>query len=204
VVSSNAGQVLWSGIAGEDRARRVAARLLADDMFTGWGIRTLSERSKGYNPIGYHLGTVWPHDNALIGAGLVRYGLAAEARRIFDGICDAAAQFEHQRLPELWTGFSRQRYGTPIRYPVACHPQAWAAGSLPYLLTHLLGLEPHAFDRGLRVVRPVLPSLARRLAVRFRVGRATATLRFTPGARGDKTAVDITDVQGDLDIQVED
>jgi glycogen debranching enzyme len=202
VVSSNAGHTLWCGIAGRARAAQVAERLMADDMFSGWGVRTLSEHCPGYNPIGYHLGTVWPHDNAFVGAGLKRYGFANHARRIFDGITAAATDFEHRRLPELWTGFSRQSYQTPIRYPVACHPQAWAAGSLPYLLQHLLGLEANALDRRLRIVRPALPGLAGWLEVRgLRVGDASVDLRFTGGDRPEKTKVELIRLEGTLDIQ---
>jgi glycogen debranching enzyme len=183
---------------------RVADRLMADDMFSGWGIRTLPDGCPGYNPIGYHLGTVWPHDNAFIGAGLKRYGFGNHARRIFDGITAAATDFEHRRLPELWTGFSRQRYQTPIRYPVACHPQAWAAGSLPYLLQHLLGLEAHGLDRRLRIVRPMLPGLAGWIEVRgLRVGDASVDLRFIGDDPPEGTRVQVIRLEGRLEVQVE-
>jgi glycogen debranching enzyme len=144
VVSSNAGQVLWSGIADAEKGRRTAERLLAADMFSGWGIRTLSEKERRYNPVGYHLGTVWPHDNSLIAAGFRRYGLDREARRVVAGIIEAATYFDNYRLPELFAGFSRDDYEVPVHYPVACHPQAWAAGSIPYMLESALGLVPEA------------------------------------------------------------
>jgi len=205
VVSSNAGHALWCGIAQPARAARVADCLMADDMFSGWGVRTLSERCQGYNPIGYHLGTVWPHDNALIGAGLKRYGFAAQACRIFDGILAAAGEFDHHRLPELWTGFSRASYATPIRYPVACHPQAWAAGSLPFLLRHLLGVEPEALDGRLRIRRPTLPAGIDWLEVHgVRVGAATVDLRLDrPASGADEARVDVVRLRGQLDVQVD-
>ncbi len=131
VVASNAGHALWSGIADADKARRTMERLMADDMFSGWGIRTLSGQEKRYNPIGYHLGTVWPHDNAIIAAGFRRYGFYDALCRIFQGMLEAAMHFEARRLPELFGGFGRDEYRVPVHYPVACHPQAWAAASIP-------------------------------------------------------------------------
>jgi glycogen debranching enzyme len=206
VVSSNAGHALWCGIADPSKAARVADRLMGDDMFSGWGVRTLSEECQGYNPVAYHLGTVWPHDSALIAAGLKRYGFASHARRIFDGIAAAARDFDHRRLPELWTGFSRQRYATPIRYPVACHPQAWAAGSVPFLLQHLLGLEADALDGRLRIAKPSMPGLGTWIELRgVRVGEASVDLRFEragPGAKDD-AKVDVLDSTGELEVEID-
>jgi len=175
-------------------------------MFSGWGVRTLSASSAAYNPVAYHLGTVWPHDNALVAAGLKRYGLTTQARRIFDGIASAARDFDHRRLPELWTGFSRERYPTPIRYPVACHPQAWAAGSMPFLLQHLLGLEANALDHRLRIAEPTMPGLGTWIELRgVRVGEASADLRFerTAAKAKDAAQVDVLGVHGDLEVQIE-
>jgi glycogen debranching enzyme len=168
-------------------------------------VRTLSAGCKGYNPIGYHLGTVWPHDNALIGAGLKRYGFAEQACRVFDGIAAAAGEFEHHRLPELWTGFSRASYGTPIRYPVACHPQAWAAGSLPFLLRHLLGVEPEALDGRLHIRAPTLPEGISWLEVHgIRVGGASVDLRLDrPRSGSDEPRVEVLRLQGKLDVRVD-
>ena len=180
VVASNAGQALWSGIADADKARRTADRLMADDVFSGWGIRTLSMQEKRYNPSGYHVGSVWPHDNSLIVAGFRNYGLDEAARRVFAGIAEAATYFHGDRLPEVFSGFRREHFGVPVRYPVACHPQAWAAGSVPFLLQSLLGLTPEAFDGRLRIVRPVLPDGVDRVELhRLRVGEARVDLRFT-------------------------
>jgi glycogen debranching enzyme len=200
VISSNPGQALWTGIVDADKGRATAARLMADDMFSGWGIRTLSAKERRYNPIGYHLGTVWPHDNAIIAAGLRRYGFDREACRIFSSIVEAAPYFEHHRLPEVFAGFCRSAYGVPVRYPVACHPQAWAAGAVPYLVETALGLMPEAFDHRLRIVRPVLPDFVRSLEIRdIRVGAGRANLRFERKANG-AVATAIVRVEGRLEV----
>jgi glycogen debranching enzyme len=203
VASSNPGHALWAGIADPDKARRTVDRLLAPDLFNGWGVRTLSEHARGYNPLGYHLGTVWPHDNAFIAAGFRRYGFDAEALTVFRGILGAATYFAHYRLPELFAGFSREEYGVPVRYPVACHPQAWAAGTAPYLVTTLLGLEPDAFAHRLHIVRPVLPPTVDWLELRrLRVGRGQADLRFERRGEGP-AAVRVLHVEGGLDVVAE-
>jgi glycogen debranching enzyme len=202
VVSSNPGHALWAGIADADKARQTAERLMADDMFTGWGIRTLSTRERRYNPIGYHLGTVWPHDNAIIAAGLRRYGCDAAALRIMAGVVEAAMHFRHYRLPEVFAGFPRQAFQVPVHYPVACHPQAWAAGAIPYLVTTCLGLEPDAFAQGLRIVRPILPTFVDRLEIRgLRVGAGMADLQFqrTP----DGVRAQVLRTAGALEAQIE-
>ena len=202
VISSNPGHALWTGIADEEKARRTIQRLMADDMFTGWGVRTLSARERAYNPIGYHLGTVWPHDNAILAAGFRRYGRDREALRIFHGLFDAAFHFRSHQLPELFCGFSRHEYEIPISYPVACHPQAWASGALPFILANLLGLEPDGFGKRLRIVRPLLPDGLDRLALRrLRVGGAAVDLNFQRGAHG--TRVEVLKVDGDLEVQVD-
>ncbi|MGN6393806.1 MAG: amylo-alpha-1,6-glucosidase [Gemmatimonadales bacterium] len=206
VVSSNAGQALWCGIADPSKAARTAERIMSAEMFSGWGVRTLSQDSVAYNPVAYHLGTVWPHDNSLVGAGLKRYGFGAHTRRIFDGIAAAARDFDHRRVPELWTGFSRDRYASPIRYPVACHPQAWAAGSMPFLLQHLLGLEAHALEHRLRVSEPIMPGLGTWLELRgVRVGEASVDLRFesTDAKTRDTARVDVLAVRGKLEVEID-
>ena len=202
VVSSNPGQALWTGIADQDKAERTIRRLMAEDMFSGWGVRTLSAKARAYNPIGYHLGTVWPHDNSIIAAGCRHYGQDRESLRIFHGLCDAAYHFHAHQLPELFCGFGREQYEIPINYPVACHPQAWASGTLPFLLTTLLGLTPEAFDKRLRINRPLLPEFLDRLDLRgLRVGEATADLHFRREAEG--IHVDVVRLDGRLDVQVE-
>ncbi len=203
VVSSNPGHALWSGIADEAKARHTAERLMHEDMFSGWGIRTLAASERAYNPLGYHLGTVWPHDNSIIATGLRRYGFDEEASRVFSGILQAAMDFTSYRLPEVFAGFSRKDYGIPVRYPIACHPQAWAAGSVPYMLHTALGLVPEAFERRLRVVRPVLPdSIAMLELRRLRVGDAHCDLRFARG-HDRKLSIEVLSTDGDLDVIVD-
>jgi glycogen debranching enzyme len=203
VVASNAGQALWSGITDADKGARTANRLMKEDMFSGWGVRTLSTKERRYNPIGYHLGTVWPHDSALIAAGLRRHGHDADALRIFVGIIEMAGYLHEHRLPELITGFSRNQFSRPVRYPLACHPQAWAAGSVPFLLETLLGLVPDAFAARLRIVRPALPDFIPHLVIEgLRVGSARASLRFDRRPDGS-LSVKTLHVEGDLEITVE-
>jgi glycogen debranching enzyme len=202
VMSSNAGHALWTGIAESDKARAVADRLMADDMFNGWGIRTLSSRELYYNPLGYHVGTVWPHDNSLVVAGLRRYGLDEQAMRVFIGLIEAAVYFDAHRLPELFGGFSRGDYRVPVNYPVACQPQAWAAGSVPYMFKSLLGLVPEAFDRRLRIARPVLPPFVNQVEIRrLRVGGSIVDLKFE--RTSDSIAVKVLKSDGPLEVIVE-
>jgi glycogen debranching enzyme len=202
VVSSNPGQALWTGIADHDKAHRTVDRLMATDMFSGWGVRTLSTEERAYNPMAYHLGTVWPHDNAILAAGFRRYARDDEALRIFHGLSDAAFHFHAHQLPEVFCGFSRREYEIPINYPVACHPQAWAAGALPFLVTTLLGLEPDAFSKRLRIVRPILPKGLDRLDVTgLRVGQASVDLAFQRGTAG--VDADVIRINGELEVQVD-
>ncbi|WP_167484221.1 amylo-alpha-1,6-glucosidase [Mesorhizobium tamadayense] len=201
VVSSNPGHALWTGIADRDKGRRSVQRLMQDDMFSGWGVRTLSAAERRYNPVGYHLGTVWPHDNALLAAGFRRYGEDDAALRIFTAIAEAAMHFRHHRLPEAMAGFPRKDFQVPVHYPVACHPQAWAAGAVPFLVTTCLGLEPDAFAGKLRIVRPRLPDLVTRIALHgLRVGEASADLEFRRTADG--VEVNIQQTSGQLSVEV--
>ena len=135
-LTSNMGHCLWTGIVDTDKAASVARHLMSDDMFSGWGIRTLAQSMAAYNPMSYHNGSVWPHDNAICAAGLMRYGFAEQAQRVTEAILDAAEHFGH-RLPELFCGFSRQEFPAPVPYPTSCSPQAWAAAA-PLLLAHTL------------------------------------------------------------------
>ncbi|HEX5438329.1 MAG TPA: glycogen debranching N-terminal domain-containing protein [Gemmatimonadaceae bacterium] len=202
VIASNAGQALWTGIVEDDKARATMERLMADDMFSGWGIRTLSCNEVRYNPIGYHLGTVWPHDNAIIATGFHQHRFDDAAGRIANGIIGAAMHFRHMRLPELFAGYPRSSFGMPVHYPVACHPQAWAAGSTPLLVAALLGLEPEAFEHRLRIVRPMLPHSVEWIELHhLRVGQARAAIRFQRSGKG--VSVQVLDVQGELEIEVE-
>jgi glycogen debranching enzyme len=143
-ITSNPGHLLWSGAVTPERADAVARRLLAPDMFSGWGVRTMSTEMAAYNPISYHTGSVWPHDNSLIAAGLARYGDSARAWAIADGLLDAAMHDAARRLPELFSGLDRRSTPDLVGYPVACAPQAWATGAIFQLVQTLLGLEPGA------------------------------------------------------------
>jgi len=167
-LTSNIGHLLWSGIVDDDRADEVVARLFDERLFSGWGVRTMAEGSGGYNPIGYHQGTVWPHDNSLIAAGLRRYGYDAEAATIAFAILEAAEYFLG-RLPETFAGYARSLTEYPVEYPTACSPQAWATGAPLLLLRVLLGLE--AAD-GEVTQDAVLPDGISRLALRDLSGPA--------------------------------
>jgi glycogen debranching enzyme len=155
-VASNPGHCLYSGIVPKERAARVVARLMAPDMSSGWGVRTLSALHAAYNPYAYQLGAVWPHDSAIIAAGFKRYGFAAEAGHIARDISGAASHFLLNQVPELYAGIERDGTAFPVQYRGANVPQAWAAGSAFMLLQALLGIEPDA-PRGVLHVDPVLP-----------------------------------------------
>lgn len=157
VPTSNPGHCLFAGIASLERARRVAATLTNGNSFSGWGIRTVAAATARYNPMSYHNGSVWPHDNSLIAAGFARYGLKKEAAKILTGLLDASLFFDLHRLPELFCGFPRRPGEGPTLYPVACSPQTWAAGAVLLLLQSSLGLQPCAPQRRLLLSKPVLP-----------------------------------------------
>lgn len=153
-LTSNIGHLLWSGIVDEDKAGAVVRHLLGERLFSGWGVRTMGSGDAAYNPIGYHVGTVWPHDNGIIAAGLRRYGYRAEAARVAFAILEAADFFEG-RLPEAFAGYPRPMTRFPVEYPTACSPQAWATGAPLQMITTLLGLEPIA---GRLLVDPAIPT----------------------------------------------
>ena len=157
VVSSNAGQVLFTGIASADRAQRVADTLLSPAAFGGWGIRTVGSAESRYNPMSYHNGSIWPHDNALIAMGFARYGLQKSAARVFGALFDAASYMDLRRLPELFCGFPRRQHNGPTQYPVACSPQAWASATPLCLLQSSLGLELLDRTGEVKFYRPMLP-----------------------------------------------
>jgi glycogen debranching enzyme len=140
-LSSNIGHLLWSGIVEESRARRIADHLLGERLFSGWGIRTMAVGEGRYNPIGYHVGAVWPFDNSIIAWGLRRYGFKEEAAAVAAGILEAG-QFFDGRLPEAFGGYPRAMTKYPVQYPTACSPQAWSTGTPLMLLRTMLGLEP--------------------------------------------------------------
>ena len=202
VASSNAGHVLFCGIASPERARRVAALLLGETMFSGWGIRTLGSREKRYNPMSYHNGSVWPHDNALISAGLAGYGIMDGVRRIFSGIFEAALSVDLLRLPELFCGFDRQNGQGPTLYPVACIPQAWASGAVFMLLQASLGLSLKARPARIIFDRPCLPPFLPSLDLgNISVDGCRADIRLSRHPSGCVT-VEVLDRQGEVEVRV--
>ena len=166
-ITSNIGHLLWSGIVAEEKAPPVVRHLLGDALFSGWGVRTVAATEVTYNPIGYHLGTVWPHDNSIIAAGLARYGYHAEAGAIAAAMLEAATLFAG-RLPEAFAGYPRHQTRFPVEYPTACSPQAWSSGTPLLLLRAILGLEP---DGDSLRCEPALPELIGRLALTGIPGR---------------------------------
>jgi glycogen debranching enzyme len=178
-IGSNPGQCLWSGIVAPERARDVVEHLLRPSMFSGWGIRTYGADQRGYNPIGYHTGTVWPHDTSLIAAGFKRYGFDDASNRLVGQMMEAAQGFPDFRLPELFCGFDKTDAHTPVPYPVACSPQAWAAGSSFLFLETMLGLRAHAERNELELLHPHLPDwLGKVTLTDLRVGDASVDLLF--------------------------
>ncbi|HEX5453789.1 MAG TPA: amylo-alpha-1,6-glucosidase [Stellaceae bacterium] len=200
VVASNAGHALLTGIASPERAARVADTLMRVGCFSGWGIRTLSRTAIRYNPISYHNGSVWPHDNALIALGFARYGLSEPALRVFTGLFDAATHWEPRRLPELFCGFARRRTA-PIMYPVACSPQAWASAAVFALIQASLGLELDHAAGEIRFDRPMLPPFLDHLHVRgLRLGDSSADVKLH--RIGDEVSATVTGRDGPVRIVV--
>jgi glycogen debranching enzyme len=199
VVSSNAGQVLLSGIADPVRALRLSQTLLSHDCYSGWGIRTISLTQQRYNPMSYHNGSVWPHDNALIALGFARYGLKDAVLPVFKGLFDAAAYMDQQRLPELFCGFARRRRNAPTQYPVACAPQAWASATVLALLQACTGLEMRADDNEIRFNHPLLPDFLDELCLRgLRLGDGSADVVLR--RHGDDISVTVTEQSGKVKI----
>ena len=165
-------------------------------------MRTLAESHPAYNPVGYHTGSVWPHDSAMIAFGLRRYGFDEDFNLIFEGLLEAASRFNDYRLPELFGGFARAEFDEPVPYPVACQPQAWAAGSIPYLLKWGLGLSPDAMEKRLRVVRPSLPRWLQRVDVTgLEIAGAKIDLRFERA--GDQVTLADAHIEGDVEVVLE-
>lgn len=201
-VTSNAGHLLWSGIVPPQRAKRLVERLFQPDLWCGWGVRTLSALNPAYNPISYQLGSVWPHDNSFIAAGLKRYGYDREANRIAEATFAAATYFESGRMPELFAGIERGAESFPVPYPDANIPQAWAAGSIFFLIRTIVGLEADAPNRRLRV-QPALPEWLPDLTLtNLEVGDAKVSLRFW--RVGEQSHWEVTRLDGELNIYMED
>ncbi|HEX4153193.1 MAG TPA: amylo-alpha-1,6-glucosidase [Steroidobacteraceae bacterium] len=197
VVASNAGQLLFTGIASAERAQRVARTLISPASFSGWGIRTVSSSEARYNPMSYHNGSVWPHDNGLIAMGLARYGLQGAAAQVFSALFDAASYMDLRRLPELYCGFRRLERNAPTQYPVACSPQAWASATPLCLLQASLGLELLERTGEVKFYRPMLPAFLDQVHLR--------NLRLCGGSadvllhrQDENIAVTVTRREGDI------
>jgi glycogen debranching enzyme len=195
-VASNQGHLLWAHAITGERAARVVARLLEADMWSGWGVRSLSASHAAYNPLSYQLGSIWPHDNAILARGFCDYGHGTEASKIARALFDAAERFQYRRLPEVFAGLTRDEGSFPVQYLGANVPQAWASGAIVHLIGALLGLEPDAANRRLRL-RPTLPDWLDEIELtNLRVGDASANLRVT------RDGVSVEDRTGALDISV--
>jgi glycogen debranching enzyme len=195
-VASNPGHLLFSRVIPEQRARRVARTLMSPESFSGFGIRTLAKGQRPYNPLSYHNGTVWPHDNSLIAMGFSNYGMQKLAAQVLSGEYDACRQFRHYRLPELYCGMGRGEGDLVVSYPVSCSPQAWSSGAFFLMLRACLGIYPDAPRKTLKIVNPHLPGMLQRLTLeRLRIGDTLLTLQFTRS--GDGCFAAVREMQGD-------
>jgi glycogen debranching enzyme len=201
-VTSNPGHGLYCHIVDDDKAVALAKRLLAPDMFSGWGVRTMSKAAVAYNPMSYHNGSVWPHDNALIAAGFKRYGFVRSTNRVATALFDAAIQADYMRLPELFCGFTRRTPNRPVSYPIACSPQAWAAGSPFLMLQAMLGISARAHLNLLTVNKPQLPTWLNTVEVRnLAVGASKISLLFR--REGEITSFSVLSREGDVRVVME-
>jgi glycogen debranching enzyme len=201
VRTSNAGQLLFSGMVHGDRARLVAADLMRPHFFTGWGIRTVAHGEARYNPMSYHNGSIWPHDNALIALGLARYGLKHSVAHLFKALFDAASYMDLRRLPELFCGFRREKGRGPTLYPVACAPQAWASATPFTLLEAALGLEFDAERGEIRLRNPRLPAFLNEVVLReLQLGPSSVDLRVS--RHGDEVALEVLRTRGRIQVSI--
>jgi glycogen debranching enzyme len=201
-ITSNPGHCLALDIFTPEKAYSVAERLRAPDMFSGWGIRTLSSLSPAYNPMGYHIGSVWPHDNALTAMGLRSLGLIDQALELAEGLLSMTQRQPYQRPPELFCGFERQPGNDPVRYPVACTPQAWATGSIFQLLQMMANLVPDAPNNTLRIIDPTLPpSITSLQLTNLRIGPTLLDLELERS--GTSTACHVSKKRGNLRVIIE-
>jgi glycogen debranching enzyme len=201
VRTSNAGQVLLSGIASAERAALVAKGLLRPDFFSGWGIRTVARGEARYNPMSYHDGSIWPHDNALIALGFARYGLKQPIETVFEGLFRAGTYMDHRRLPELFCGFQRHHGQGPTLYPVACNPQAWASATPFALLQACLGLEFDPFAHEIRLNNPRLPAFLDEVMLRdLQLGSSYVDLRVR--RHGETVSLDTPRINGGIRVSI--
>ncbi|MGA6828759.1 glycogen debranching N-terminal domain-containing protein [Nitrospira sp. NS4] len=201
VRSSNPGHCLFGGIAAPERGLRVARSLITDEFFSGWGIRTVATSERRYNPMSYHNGSVWPHDNALIAAGMGAYGHKEGVIKILTGLFDASLFLSLHRLPELFCGFPRRPGESPTLYPAACAPQAWASAAIFLLLQSCLGLRIEALDRRLSFINPVLPPFLERVEIR-RLVIGDASLDVILDRHPEDVSVKVSRCDGDVDVVV--
>ena len=203
VMSSNAAHCLAAGLLEPDQAAALSRRLLADDMFSGWGMRTLGANERRYNPMSYHNGSVWPHDNAIAAMGLARYGNRAAALTILEGLFDAAAHLGTASLPELFCGFARESGLGPVPYPVACYPQAWSASSVFMVLQAALGLQVMGFERRVLIDSPSIPPWLEWLRIEhLKVGDGSVSLLLRRATDGVATA-EVLEKHGSITVEVE-
>ena len=196
VISSNPGHLLFTRMLAQDRAKAVTQRFMRDDVFSGWGWRTMSRDERVFNPLSYHRGSIWPHDNSLIAHGMALYEFREPANQLFTALYQAALNFRDYRLPELFCGIERREHDEPVQYPVSCSPQAWASGSIFLILMSVLGIRPSAQRRELNIVNPALPEFLENLSIRnMRIGGSRVGLDFT--RRGERTFCNVVDIEGD-------
>jgi glycogen debranching enzyme len=201
VRSSNAGQLLFTGIVREDRARRVAADLMSKRFYSGWGIRTIAVGEARYNPMSYHNGSIWPHDNSLIALGFARYGLKHSVAHLFHGMFDTASYMDLRRLPELFCGFRRERKRGPVLYPVACAPQAWASGAAFTMLEAALGLEFDAARGEIRLRDPKLPEFLHEVVLRdLKLGASSVDLRLR--RHDGEVSLEVLRTRGQIQVSI--
>jgi len=201
VAASNAGHVLMGGLASPEQAARVAQRLLSPASFSLWGIRTVEETERRYNPMSYHNGSVWPHDNALIGMGLAHYGLREPLLTVMSALFDASRFVADRRLPELFCGFERRPRSSPTAYPVACNPQAWSSAAVFGLLGAILGVSFDMAARQIRFTRPILPGWMDECRISdLRLGEAEVDLQLL--RREDDVALHVIRRCGDVEIVI--
>jgi glycogen debranching enzyme len=201
VRTSNAGQLLFTGIVRTDRARMVAADLMRPHFFTGWGIRTVARGEARYNPMSYHDGSIWPHDNALIALGLARYGLKHSVEHVFGALFSAATYMDLRRLPELFCGFRREKGRGPTLYPVACAPQAWASATPFTLLEAALGLEFDAQRGEIRLRNPRLPPFLNEVILReLQLGPSSVDLCVR--RHGDDVSLEVLRTRGQIQVSI--
>ncbi|HEX2394866.1 MAG TPA: amylo-alpha-1,6-glucosidase, partial [Bacteroidales bacterium] len=200
VITSNAGHCLFSGIANYSQARKIAAHMLSKEMFSGWGIRTVSSAEIRYNPMSYHNGSIWPHDNAIIAYGLSKYGLKDAVNRISAALFDASLFMENQRMPELFCGFTRRKGEAPTSYPVACSPQSWSVASVFLIIQSFLGLQINEYENLIRFYKPGLPDFIDFMIIRkLKFGKLNLDIQFSRAAQGISIAL----LNKELDVKIE-